>query len=132
MLAWLLGETAAPRVRQFLKDADVVVGSDLTLIECDRVLHRAAALGLIDETRAVDLRALLAAAARHWNVLRISPSIVERARLPFPGEPIRTLDALHVASALHARAAVPGLALLSVDERIRRVGRGLGLDVVPM
>jgi predicted nucleic acid-binding protein len=131
VLSWLLGEAAASRVRQLLKDADVVVSSDLTLVECDRVLHRASTLGLLGETHAIDLRALLAAAARHWNVLRITQPIVERARQPFPGEPIRTLDALHVASALHARITVPDLALVSLDERIRKVGRGLGLDVVP-
>ncbi len=131
MLSWLLGETTAPRVRQLLKDADAVVSSDLTLVECDRVLHRASALGLLDEAHAINLHAQLAATARHWNVLRITQSIVQRARQPFAGEPIRTLDALHVASALHARTAVPDLALFSLDERIRRVGRGLGLDVVP-
>jgi hypothetical protein len=34
-------EPAAPAVRQLLGDAEIVVASDLTLIECDRVLQRA-------------------------------------------------------------------------------------------
>src|SRR5262249_49408726 len=45
VLAWLLDETSAPNVRQLLAAAETVVASDLTLIECDRVLLRAAALG---------------------------------------------------------------------------------------
>ena len=34
------------------------------------------------------------------HILRLGADVVGRARLPFPGEPIRTLDALHIASAI--------------------------------
>ena len=71
------------------------------------------------------------AAALHWHVLRMSPEIVARARQPFPSEPIRTLDAMHLASALVARGTLPGLELLSLDERIRRAASSLGLRVRP-
>ena len=64
-------------------------------------------------------------------MLRIGAEVVDRARQPFPGDPVRTLDAIHLASALVARASVPGLGVLSLDERIRRVARTLGLKVVP-
>jgi predicted nucleic acid-binding protein len=131
VLAWLLDEDAAPEVRRILSDADLIVASDLTLIECDRVLLRALTLGELSEGQAADRRAHLVAAASHWHVLRLAPEIVDRARRPFPGEPIRTLDAIHLASALTARAAVAGLKLLSLDERIRRAGSRLGLDLVP-
>ena len=131
VLAWLLDEAAAPHVRTSLAIADTVVASDLTVVECDRVLHRAAALGELTEADAADRRAYLAIAASRWHVLRIGPEIVERARQPFPGEPIRTLDAIHLASALVARSAVPGLELLSLDERIRRTASMLGVRVQP-
>jgi hypothetical protein len=45
---------------------------------------------------------------------------------------MRTLDAIHLASVLAARAAVVGLRLLSLDDRVRRAGKKLGLDLVPM
>jgi predicted nucleic acid-binding protein len=64
-------------------------------------------------------------------VLRVAAEVVERARQPFPGEPIRTLDALHLASALVARSAVPGLQLLSLDDRLRRRAKALGFGIVP-
>ena len=80
----------------------------------------------------------LSRAASFWaelasppDFVRLSPQIVERARQPFPGEPIHTLDALHVASALYMRAVLPDLAVLSFDDRIRRVARGLGLPLLP-
>jgi hypothetical protein len=131
ILAWLLDEASSADVREVLMTSDVVIASDLTLIESDRVLLRAVVLGELTEAEASDRRAHLATAAAHWHVLRIGPEIVERARQPFPGEPVRTLDAIHLASALLARATVPGLALLSLDERIRRAAAPLGMGVRP-
>jgi hypothetical protein len=132
VLAWLLDEKSAADVRRSLADAELIVASDLTLIECDRVLLRAAALGELTEAEAADRRAHLTAAASHWHILRVAPEIVERARQPFPGEPICTLDAIHLASALAARTAVMGLKLLSLDDRVRAAGKKLGLDIIPM
>lgn len=131
ILAWLFDEASSAAVREVLTTSDVVIASDLTLIESDRVLLRAVVLGELTEAEASDRRGHLATAAAHWHVLRIGPEIVERARQPFPGEPIRTLDAIHLASALLARATAPGLALLSLDERIRRAAAPLGMRVRP-
>jgi uncharacterized protein len=131
VLAWLLDEAQSQDVLHLLIAAQAVVASDLTLIECDRVLLCAAALGELTEGEAADRRAHLTTAASQWHLLRISPEIVDRARQPFPGEPIRTLDAIHLASALVARAAVAGLELLSLDDRIRKAARPLGLRLRP-
>jgi hypothetical protein len=135
VLAWLLDEAAAAaaaaEVRQLLSDAEIIVSSDLTLIECDRVLIRAITLGVLSEADAADRRAQLSAAAAHWHLLRIAPEVVDRARQPFPGEPIRSLDAIHLASTLVARSAVSGLKLLSLDDRIRSAARKLGVGVLP-
>jgi hypothetical protein len=57
--------------------------------------------------------------------------VVDRARQPFPGDPIRTLDAIHLASLLVARSAVVGLKLLSLDDRVRKAATGLGVAVEP-
>ena len=130
VLAWLLGEPAGESARRALADAELVVASDLTLIESDRVLIRAHTRDQISEAEMSDRRAVLNAAAAHWQVLRIDMEVVERARRPFPAEPIRTLDALHLASALVARSVVPGLALLTLDERIRAVARLLGFHIL--
>jgi predicted nucleic acid-binding protein len=132
VLAWLLGEEAAPRVREVLGKADLVIASDLTLLECDRVLIRAVALGDVEEAAAADRRAHLNAAAAHWHVLRLSTAIVDRARRPFPAEPIRTLDAIHLAAALTARSSVAGVELLSLDDRVRRAGEQLGFRLQPV
>jgi predicted nucleic acid-binding protein len=131
VLSWLMDEPAAASVRAVLAEAEIVVASDLTLIECDRVLLRARLLGELNEVEAADRRAYLTVAASHWQVLRIGAEVVARAREPFPGDPIRTLDAIHLASALVARSAIAGLQLLSLDSRIRTAGEKIGFGVLP-
>jgi uncharacterized protein with PIN domain len=131
VLAWLLDEAAAPEVRELLSRAAVIVASDLTLIECDRVLQRAIALGELNAAEAADRHAYLTAAASQWQILHLAGEVVDRVRQPFPAEPIRTLDAIHLASALIARGALPGLRLLSLDDRVRAAARKLGFEVLP-
>ena len=131
VLAWLLDETGAPQVRQFLSGADVIFSSDLTLIECDRVLLRAVALGELNAAEAADRHAYLTAAASQWQILHLAGEIIDRARQPFSPEPVRTLDAIHLASALTARAALAGLRLLSLDDRVRAAGKKLGFELLP-
>lgn len=80
---------------------------------------------------AADRSALLRRISAHWVILSLDPEIVDRARRPFPLEPIRTLDAVHLSAALFARSLVPETALLSLDRRIREVGEELGPEVVP-
>jgi len=101
-------------------------------VECDRTLIRSQAIGALQESDVRRLRRSLVETAEHWNVMRIQREVVERARSPFPGEPIRTLDALHLASVLVGRSAVEDLALLSLDESVRAAGRALGLRVLPV
>lgn len=131
VLAWLLDEPTAPTVRHLLDEAELIIASDLTLIECDRVLLRAVALGELTESEAADRRAHLVCAAAHWQVLHIAGEVVDRARRPFPGDPIRTLDAIHLASLLVARSAVVSLRLLSLDERVRQAAKALGVAIEP-
>ncbi len=131
VLAWLLGEPHSEVVRAALGEAELVLASELTLIECDRVLIRATAAGPFSEAVASDRRARLSQAAGHWAILGLTAQVSERAHRPFPQEPIRTLDAIHLSSALLARSLVPETRLLSLDERIRSSGRELGFEVVP-
>lgn len=131
ILAWVLDEPSALRVRDALAGAEMILTSELTLLECDRALIRLVHAERLSEVQAADERARLGRITAHWSILSLSSDIVERARSPFPAEPIRTLDALHLASALVSRAMVPGLALLTLDRRVLACGRALGFQVLP-
>ncbi len=131
VLAWLLGEPAADDIRELLRSATVVLTSDLTLIECDRVVARIVARRELSEAEGATLRGELSIASAHWAILRLDGEISTRARHPFPLEPVRTLDALHLASALAAKAAAPDLVVLSLDDQVRANARALGFELRP-
>jgi predicted nucleic acid-binding protein len=131
VLSWLLGEPAGESVLGLLERADIVVTSELTLVECDRALIRARSMGALSEAERMDRRAALNNAAAGWHILTLATEILDRAREPFPGKLLRTLDALHIASLLAARAGVPGLALLTFHHGLGAVARQLGFACVP-
>lgn len=92
---------------------------------------RAVALSEISQPRAARLHATLARTVAHWRLMPISSEILARARQPFPAEPTRSLDAIHLASALQLAGALPDVGLLSLDRRMRAAAASLGLRVVP-
>ena len=105
--------------------------SRLGLIECDRVLIRAGVLDELHESDVALRQARLNTVAARWTLLALDEEISERARQPFPSEPIPTLDAIHLASAMTARKAVLDLAMLSLDRRVRNAANRLGFMLVP-
>ncbi|HEY0511988.1 MAG TPA: type II toxin-antitoxin system VapC family toxin [Thermoanaerobaculia bacterium] len=131
VLSWIFREEPASRLKEILDGADLVVASDLTLVECERALVRARAMGELSDHEALQRKRLFAAVTAGWMVLRLDREVLERAGRRFPAEPLRTLDALHVASALAAQSAISDLALLSLDRRVRENGVALGFDVLP-
>lgn len=131
LLAWLLEQRHGQVAAAVLADAKRVISSELTLIECDRVLIRAVTLNELDESDAAMRQARLNAVAARWTLLSIDEEISERARRPFPVEPVRTLDAIHLASALTARKAMPETAMLSLDQRVREAAGRLGFPLLP-
>lgn len=131
IVARLLGEANGEDIRGHLSGAEEILTSVLTLVESDRVLIRAQLVEGLGEGEVADRRRTLARASRHWHLLQLHGEILDRARRPFPGEPIRTLDALHLATALAARADVPELVVLSLDRAIRRTSTDLGFEVFP-
>ena len=131
VLAWLLAEETSPAIEALLDAAQWIVASDLTLAECVRCLIRAHATGGLSELEMTRRRNALEASAVHWTLMRIDREVLERALRRFPGEPVRTLDALHLASALSARSVIPDLVLLSLDRRVRENGAALGFEVLP-
>ena len=131
VLRWLFNESQGDVVFDQLRTADKVACSRLTLIECRRVIHRAVATARLAEKDAADLRSVLGQAAVTWAILEVSAAVARRAEERFPAEPLRTLDALHLASALLLNESVPGLVVLSTDDRIRNNAAQLGFAVLP-
>jgi predicted nucleic acid-binding protein len=128
VLRWLFAEAGGEAVREALETASKVATSRLTLIETRRVVQRAEREGRVTSAQAADLRAIFAQAASTWAVLELSDEVARRAEGGFPIEPVRTLDAIHLASALFLREALPDLAIVTTDERVRANAHALGFD----
>ena len=135
VLAWLLGQPSGEAVAAALAGASAVVTSDLTLIECERVLRRlaagAAGAGGGQKEAVEALRARLALVVEAWAVEPIAPRVVARARQGFPDDAIRTLDAIHLATAVCLGEVLDDLAVVSLDDRVRLNALALGLRVQP-
>ena len=61
-------------------------------------------------------------------LLELLPNVLARATEPFP-EPVRTLDALHLASIVFLRERSLSIELASYDARLTAAARGLGIPI---
>jgi predicted nucleic acid-binding protein len=126
VLRWLFAEEGGETLRAALAEADKVASSRLTLIETRRVVRRAERDGHLTAAQGADVLAVFAQAASTWAILEITEEVARRAEEPFPSEPVRTLDAIHLASALFLRQSFPDLVVVSADQRVRINAEQLG------
>jgi predicted nucleic acid-binding protein len=131
VLAWLLGEPRGAAMAGILRAADAVATSELTLIECDRVLLRSGALGRLAREEVDDRRARLTVESTLWSVLGMTADVIDRARAPFTDDTIRALDAIHLATAVVLQRAGVDIEMLSLDARIRATARQLDFGILP-
>jgi hypothetical protein len=64
-------------------------------------------------------------------ILEMVPNVLARALEPFPA-PVRTLDALHLASIEFLRERGQAIELASYDERLIVAAREIGIPIVPL
>jgi len=104
--------------------------SALTFAEASRVIVRAQHEGRLDAKGAREARKRVAEFGRSSEVVPVEDLVLERAGQPFPVEPVRTLDALHLASVVVVGAAVD-LDVATCDKRVRENADALGFKVLP-
>jgi predicted nucleic acid-binding protein len=129
VLSWLLGEPQQHEVVSELSKADRVVTASITAIECSRGLLRARIEGRITATEEMAALRMLEEAIERWTTLGVSDDVDQRARHEFPQEPLRTLDALHLATASVFAEALGKIRMLSFDARVRANARLLGMSI---
>lgn len=105
------------------------VTSALTLAEGARAILRARAGGRVtaDEERAA-VRALRRFERRCY-VFAVTDSVLARVRRPFPVEPARTLDAVHLATAELLGEPPQLMTIVMRDSRVRDNAKALGYSV---
>jgi hypothetical protein len=105
------------------------ITSELTFIEAERAIARARNAGRLDSAQHRQARHKLHVFRRFSLAMPLEGEVLDRARQPFPKEPVRTLDAIHLASMLLAESTVGRIRIFSLDKRILANCDALGLDV---
>jgi uncharacterized protein len=105
------------------------VSSELIGVECRRTIDRARIRLRLPDEEVADRRAAIGRWIEAFDLVRLDPPILERASQPFPTL-LRTLDALHLASALAVRASVPDLVFATHDEELAVAARAVGFRVL--
>ena len=131
IISWLLNEPLGPSVLECLRSAERVVSSSLTSVECARSLTRARVEGRMTTTQELAAQQLVDGVESSWVIQELDARVLARAREPMPGDPVRTLDALHIAAASVLRDGLGPITMLSLDNRVRMCAQGLGFTVLP-
>lgn len=106
------------------------VSSALTFAEAHRAVLRARSAGRlaqVEEQEAIDA---LHTFELQCSVIDVTAAVLQRAGRLFPLEPVRTLDAIHLASAEMLGEPAQFLTVLTRDARVRDNARALGHPVI--
>jgi len=102
-----------------------LITSRLALVEAGRAFHSIRARGGVSEEQLADAARELDALWARCDIWELTPRVCEMAGQVAPGRPLRTLDALHLATYLLARRRIAGLSLLTADERLVEAAQGV-------
>jgi predicted nucleic acid-binding protein len=106
-----------------------IVTSALTFAEAARAILRARASGRLDPRSERAAVRGLQRFQRRCYVVAVTEAVLARVGRPFPFEPIRTLDAIHLASAELLGEPPQLITLVTRDARVRDNARALGYAV---
>jgi len=107
----------------------VAVSSEITRVECLRVLDRLRVSSGMPDRELVRRRATLLSLLSGFELVRLNRAVLTRAADPFPTQ-IRTLDALHLASALLIRDRFPAMRFATHDADLAAAALAEGLSVI--
>lgn len=105
------------------------VTSALTLAEAGRAIIRARATGRLTAEQGQAAARALRTFQRRCFILDVDGAVLDRVRRPFPVEPIRTLDAVHLATAESLGEPPQLVTIVTRDARVRDNARALGFAV---
>lgn len=105
------------------------VTSALTLAEAARAILRARAGGRLTPEQERASALALRRFERRCYIVALTDAVLARVRRPFPVEPIRTLDAVHLATAELLGEPPALMTIVTRDDRVRENAIALGYAV---
>ena len=109
---------------------ELAVANPLVEIECLRTIDRLRHRGQLKDEELVAAREITFAMLQSCEILELSNAILKRAGQTLP-VPLKTLDAVHLATALTFRELTGSAILMATHDRaLARASRAMGLEVV--
>ena len=123
-------EEGRREVLQLLRQHQCVT-SQLLPVELRSTLRRRVADGSLDARRVPDILKRFAADREFWALIEVTSDVLQAAERLVAAHPLRTLDAIHVASAeLFAdRLAASELTFVSADARQTAIAAAIGMAI---
>lgn len=109
----------SPEVEKRFAAAGTLLTSRLSLVEAARAFHRLRAASRTTERDLARAERELDELWSRCDVWEMTPEVCDFAARVAPLHPLRTLDAIHVATLLVARRRLGNVDLLTADERLR-------------
>jgi len=107
------------------------LASELIRLECRRTIDRARIRERLSDQAVAEQRAAVLGLLDTFDILPLDTVVLERAAEPFPTL-LSSLDAIHLATALLARAQVDDLRFATHDRELATAARAMGFDVLGM
>lgn len=126
LLRVVLGERG--RLKEWSRTSEAVT-SEITRVECLRAIDRLRIEGGMADRELSRRRASALSVLSGFELVRLNRAVLERAADPFPVR-IRTLDAIHVASALLVRARFRAVRFATHDIDLASAAQAEGLPVI--
>ncbi|MDP3911346.1 MAG: type II toxin-antitoxin system VapC family toxin [Gemmatimonadales bacterium] len=125
VLRAVLESGTTPDLEARIAEAAALVTSRLSLVEAARALLRLRATGRTSEEGLADAGHAIDALWARCDLWELTPAVCALAGQVAPQRPLRTLDALHLATYLLARRRLGALQILTADERLAEAARGV-------
>lgn len=108
----------------------IAATSELTRVECSRVLDRIRLQGGHSLDELTGMREVLARLLQRCEILQVNSLTFRQASGPLP-VPLGTLDAIHLASAIHfAATADEPVTMATHDQQLARAAEAMGFEVL--
>jgi uncharacterized protein len=100
-------------------------------VELRSALRRRVSEGTLDSARVPEILKRVATDRAYWTLVEVGSDVLAAAETLVAKHPLRTLDAIHVASAqlFAARVTAPELIFVSADARQTAAAAAIGLPV---
>ena len=119
-----------PGVIASLRAGGWLVTSTLTVAEASRAIIRARVSGRLTAAQEAAAARGLRTFQRRCAIVAVTDGVLTRAGRRFPVEPIRTLDAVHLATIEMLGETPPLMTVVTGDDRIRDNARAMGYAII--